>query len=376
MGPRLYAPRRSMDARHQKQIRELLLSLFDSSGLRRFLLDELNASEELMASIQQPPATKIEIVGSTVEQLARYGFIDPEFFQRLAEARPRRCDEIAQVANTCEFPLSGDPPRKEKNYRRPTWDLYITYINADRGRVDDLTTDLRTLGLTVFLDTWELGASATRSRRLDDNARKLHNGLLVLSSNTLLSPWLVDEFAAMMDTALEHGRRLIPVVMGDVEIPERLCARDQVELRTTTGDAYQAAIYGLVRTVRGVELELVVESLRQHTTLTAADLPMVIDGKYKLEGQYVGHHLGVWVLLRDGFNRFYLQNPPVFFLPDGAFKASNIIVGPGIKWVHFVLVNTNGDHAFRERARRFEWGGFEVLPPGTKILESIRVHRK
>jgi hypothetical protein len=85
------------------------------------------------------------------------------------------------------------------------------------------------------------------------------------------------------------------------------------------------------------------------------DVPLTIKGICTLKD--IGQ---VWVVLRNSYKDFYLQNPPVEFLDNGEWIAENIRPGKGITAVMFVRVSKGGNRAFQQKVDNNEWGGFDL----------------
>lgn len=77
----------------QQTLADLLRSMFDEDGLRRFLL---SVEPELRDQVTWN-APLAQVAFTAVETLARLGPIDAALFERLAAERPRRADEIEAV---------------------------------------------------------------------------------------------------------------------------------------------------------------------------------------------------------------------------------------------------------------------------------------
>ncbi len=84
----------------------------------------------------------------------------------------------------------------------------------------------------------------------------------------------------------------------------------------------------------------------------------------------------IWVVLQDKRHNCYLQSPPVNFLPDGRWIATNISPGKGITRIIFVAVDAQGHTAFLHKVRRREWGAFSDLPADGKIIKSVPINLK
>jgi hypothetical protein len=116
------------------------------------------------------------------------------------------------------------------------------------------------------------------------------------------------------------------------------------------------------------DLAFSVDSLREDQEIRGQDLPLVV------EGQYVSvRPPPVWVVLRDHYGHLYLQSPPVDFLPNGRWRATNVVPGSGIDAVNFVQVTDEGNERFRAMVKRREFGAFDQLPPGSTKLAVVPV---
>lgn len=131
------------------------------------------------------------------------------------------------------------------------WDVFVSYAHGDRGPAHMLATNLHELEFRVFLDEWEIGAGDMLARRLEEGLRGSKNGLMVVSATSVARPWVLQEYMVLLRQAVETGKRLIPVVIGDVELPPFLGNFTWVDLRGKTGDDYRAQLEVIARALRG-----------------------------------------------------------------------------------------------------------------------------
>jgi len=76
---------------------QLLLDLFNADELRRWLRFDAEASV-IVKDLPSATASVSELVDKVVDCLVRHGLVDPGFFARIRDARPRRSAEIDRVA--------------------------------------------------------------------------------------------------------------------------------------------------------------------------------------------------------------------------------------------------------------------------------------
>ena len=81
----------------------------------------------------------------------------------------------------------------------------------------------------------------------------------------------------------------------------------------------------------------------------------------------------VWVVLRDIYGHYYLQNPPVMISSDGSWRAKNLHLGHDIIEIVFVKVTRDGNDQFLRKVKNNEWGAFDVFPSGTEKLGGVSV---
>jgi hypothetical protein len=81
----------------------------------------------------------------------------------------------------------------------------------------------------------------------------------------------------------------------------------------------------------------------------------------------------VWLLLSDVYGNYYLQNPPVRFINDGTWTATNIRLGQDIDQILAVKVTEEGDKEFQKKVQNQEWGAFQQLPAGSEVIATINI---
>jgi hypothetical protein len=117
------------------------------------------------------------------------------------------------------------------------------------------------------------------------------------------------------------------------------------------------------------DFRFILKSLDNGQLLNIDGSPLMIEGQYRP----LYPQPWVWVVLQDSYSNYYLQSPPVNFLPDGRWVADNIILGEGITAVHFVQVGATGNAELTHKVARREWGAFSDLPVDCEIIKSIRI---
>jgi tetratricopeptide (TPR) repeat protein len=134
------------------------------------------------------------------------------------------------------------------------FDVFISYGHQDQAWVRTLAENLYRAGLEVFYDEWEIGPGDVLVHRLDQGIRTSRTGILVVSPASLSRPWVAEEYAAMLTRTVAGQQRLIPVLLGEAELPPFLAARVWVDFRHADGPEYGRRVSQLVAALRGERL--------------------------------------------------------------------------------------------------------------------------
>ncbi|MEA2602862.1 MAG: hypothetical protein QOF89_3854, partial [Acidobacteriota bacterium] len=131
------------------------------------------------------------------------------------------------------------------------YDVFISYARADAEQVRRLAENLHNAGLHVFLDEWEIGPGDVVVHHLDAAILNSRNGVLCVTPTALSRPWVQEEYAALLNRAVEKKLRLIPVLFADAELPAFLATRAWIDLRTADGPEYEKKIRELIAALKG-----------------------------------------------------------------------------------------------------------------------------
>jgi TIR domain/CHAT domain len=131
------------------------------------------------------------------------------------------------------------------------FDAFICYSHEDAAWVHALAENLHHAGLDIFLDKWEIGPGDVVVHQLEEGLLHSGNGILVVSPTAVTRPWVRQEYAVMVSRAVEGSQRLIPVLLGDVELPPFAATRAWVDFRGVDGPEYEDRVRELVAAVRG-----------------------------------------------------------------------------------------------------------------------------
>ncbi len=129
-----------------------------------------------------------------------------------------------------------------------TYDVFIAYAPVDEPHARALAAELAKHDITACVAEW-----LTKVPLLDWEAgidASLH-GIVLMSAATMVEPWVEEKYAALLTKAVDHGRLLIPVVVGEghISMPSFLKIRRAADLRGGP-DVYAMEVESIVRGIR------------------------------------------------------------------------------------------------------------------------------
>jgi len=128
----------------------------------------------------------------------------------------------------------------------------MSYGHGDAAWVEVLAANLTREGLYVFLDKWEVIGGDQLARRLEGGIGRARTTVLVVSPLSMSRPWVNEEINAAIARAVAGEQRLIPVLLGDVDLPPFIAGRAWIDFRyVDSPDEYKRRFGELVRAIRG-----------------------------------------------------------------------------------------------------------------------------
>jgi tetratricopeptide (TPR) repeat protein len=132
------------------------------------------------------------------------------------------------------------------------FDAYVSYSRGDADWVHTLAGNLERLDLHVFLDVWELVGGDLLAVKLQEGLAAADAVVFVVSAKSVGRGWTNEEFAAAIAKAAAGQGRLIPVIYGDVALPEFVASRSYIDFRNLDSPAaYEAKVRELAAAIRG-----------------------------------------------------------------------------------------------------------------------------
>jgi len=110
--------------------------------------------------------------------------------------------------------------------------VFISYSSKDRGFSAKLATDLKSKGLNVWYDQWELKVGDSLILKIEAAIKAQDFLVAVLSKSSVKSQWVMKELSTGLIRELEEKRVVVlPVVIEDCDIPPFLSDKVYADFR-------------------------------------------------------------------------------------------------------------------------------------------------
>ena len=120
------------------------------------------------------------------------------------------------------------------------YDVFLSHNKADKPRVRKLAERLRQDGLTVWLDEWVIQPGDDIYLAIERGLEASRTLVLCLSPAALGSDWVtLERSTVLFRDPSNAGRRFIPLLLGDCELPDTLRRYKYVDCREDTDAAFE-----------------------------------------------------------------------------------------------------------------------------------------
>jgi hypothetical protein len=103
------------------------------------------------------------------------------------------------------------------------FDVFLSHNHADKPRVRRLAQRLKAAGVRVWLDDWVIQAGDIIALKVDEGLEQSRVLLLCISPAALASGWVaLERSTAVHRDPANAGRRFIPLLPGDCDLPDTL----------------------------------------------------------------------------------------------------------------------------------------------------------
>lgn len=136
--------------------------------------------------------------------------------------------------------MASDPPK-----------VFISHASEDKAFVVDFATRLRERGVDAWLDRWEiLPGDSLIEKVFEQGIAPARAIIVVVSRASVIKPWVREELNVAVARKIDAVSKLIPVVIGDCEVPESLRATVWEKIDDLT--SYGPSLDRIVRSIFGI----------------------------------------------------------------------------------------------------------------------------
>ncbi len=122
---------------------------------------------------------------------------------------------------------------------RFAYDVFLSHNAKDKPRVRRLAERLKQAGLRVWFDEWNVGPGDIIALKVDDGLERSRALLLCVSPNALASGWVaLERSTAIHRDPANAGRRFIPLLLADCDMPDTLRRYKYVDFREEAEAAF------------------------------------------------------------------------------------------------------------------------------------------
>lgn len=119
------------------------------------------------------------------------------------------------------------------------YDVFLSHNHADKPRVRRLAERLKAAGVRVWLDDWVIQAGDIIALKVDEGLEQSRVLLLCISPAALASGWVaLERSTAVHRDPANAGRRFIPLLLGDCDLPDTLRRYKYLDFREESDGAF------------------------------------------------------------------------------------------------------------------------------------------
>jgi WD40 repeat protein len=120
-----------------------------------------------------------------------------------------------------------------------SYDVFLSHNAKDKPRVRRLAERLKAAGLRVWFDEWNVRSGDIIALKVDEGLEQSRVLLLCVSPNALASGWVaLERSTAIHRDPSNEGRRFIPLLLADCDLPDTLRRYKYVDFREEAESAF------------------------------------------------------------------------------------------------------------------------------------------
>lgn len=149
---------------------------------------------------------------------------------------------------------------------------FISHASEDKDRfVTEFARKLRANGIDAWLDKWEmLPGDSLVDKIFEEGLKDTKAVIIVLSSISILKPWVREEINAGFVQRINKASKLIPVIIDECEVPE--CLKSTVWQRIDNLESYEAELQRIVMAVLGQTDKPALGTLPKYATASILEI--------------------------------------------------------------------------------------------------------
>jgi len=121
-----------------------------------------------------------------------------------------------------------------------SFDVFLSHNAKDKPRVRRLAERLKQAGLRVWFDEWNVRHGDIIVQKVDEGLEQSRVLLLCITPNALASGWVaLERSAAIHRDPGNEGRRFIPLLLEDCELPDTIRRYKYVDFRDEAGAGFE-----------------------------------------------------------------------------------------------------------------------------------------
>ena len=126
---------------------------------------------------------------------------------------------------------------------RFNYDVFLSHNAKDKPRVRRLAKRLKEAGLRVWFDEWVVQPGDIIALKVDEGLEQARVLLLCVSPDALASDWVaLERSSAIHRDPANEGRRFIPLLLADCELPDTLRRYKYVDYREEGEGAFEGLL--------------------------------------------------------------------------------------------------------------------------------------
>ena len=138
------------------------------------------------------------------------------------------------------------------------YDVFLSHNAKDKPRVRRLAERLKQAGLRVWFDEWNVRSGDIIALKVDEGLEQSRVLPMCISPNALASGWVaLERSTAIHRDPSNEGRRFIPLLLADCDLPDTLRRYKYVDFREEAEVAFsEVPATGLPHMLSSMSMEL------------------------------------------------------------------------------------------------------------------------